>query len=121
MRYELTVAAAGAKRPWETTDALSGWNTGGTTEVHKFTRKERYEMNLCLQCPYPECIDCFGMLEQMATIRRTRKKKGKQKCSNTKSTIPGKNGSNPAKAISEHPKPEQYSVWDLFPASTSGR
>ena len=68
MRYELTIAAAGAKRPWETTDARAV-EQDSRALTGNFTAAERKEIDKCLHCPYPECVNCIDAWKAFYSIR----------------------------------------------------
>ena len=117
MRYSLLVMAAGAREPWNSTDSTRGDELKNSAD-NDFSRAEKWEIERCLNCPFPECHDCFDAYKaKFGYIRQQPKKrrKKKRKCSNTKNTKPGKTGSPAVTVTSEPQKPVQYSVWDLSP------
>ena len=116
MRYSLLVMAAGAREPWNSTDSTRGDGIKNSAD-NDFSRAEKWEIERCLNCPFPECHDCFNAWRTAFSNIRNQtyhKKKGKP-CSSTKDTKPERTGLPTGKTTSVPPKPEQYSVWDLFP------
>ena len=113
MKYSLLVMAAGAREPWNSTDSTRGDGIKNSAD-NDFSRAEKWEIERCLNCPFPECHDCFNAYRNaFRNIRRL--PRGKKKCSHTKNTKHAKTGSPAGTVTLEPPKPEQYSVWDLFP------
>ena len=113
MKYSLLVSAAGAKEPWNSTDSTRGDEVKNSA-ANDFSAAEKWEIERCLNCPFPECHDCFNAYRNaFRNIRR--EPRGKKKCLHTKNTKRGKRGSTAGTVTSELPKPVQYSVWDLSP------
>ena len=77
-RFELTASMlSGAKRPWASDEALPSH----TVRPIESPSAPAWEIQACLHCPYPECIDCmYAWKNAMANIRydhRPKKERGR--------------------------------------------
>jgi len=79
--YGLIASVSGARLPWRSTDALNVTSSGKAITVKKISQDEQWQINACLNCPYPECHNCFDAWKSaFANIRydthpKTKKRK----------------------------------------------
>lgn len=69
MNGDMVAAARGAVRPWDSVDA------GESVYRVKLTPLEQRRIDICLNCGYPECCNCFDAWRNaFGNIRRKKRK-----------------------------------------------